>query len=106
MRVQWSLILGLILSLIVAIFAVLNVEAVRVNYLFGYTEMPLILIIIGSSLLGGIVVGIFGILRQYKLQWKVKKLEKELEEIKLGGTKGAIPPFTEEQQGKNEEDQS
>lgn len=82
MRFQWTLILALIFSLIVAVFAVLNVEPVIVNYLFGTSEIPLILIIIGSALLGGLVVGMFGILRQYKLQWKVRKLENELEEIK------------------------
>jgi putative membrane protein len=82
MRFQWSFILGLIFSLIVAVFAVVNVERVTVNYLFGYSDIPLILIIIGSALLGGLVVAMFGTLRQYKLQRKVKNLEKELEEMK------------------------
>ncbi|WP_442598470.1 LapA family protein [Neobacillus sp. D3-1R] len=81
MRFQWSMILGLIFSLIVAIFAVVNVSSVKVNYLFGYTEIPLILIIIGSALLGGLVVGMFGILRQYKLQRTIKRLEKEIAEL-------------------------
>jgi lipopolysaccharide assembly protein A len=81
-RIQWSLIVGLIFALIVAIFAVVNVGTVKVNYVFGYTEMPLILVIIGSALLGGVAVGMFGILRQYKLQWKARRLEKELEELK------------------------
>lgn len=82
MRFQWNLILGLIFALIIAIFAVVNVDSVRVNFVFGYTEIPLILIILGSALLGGLIVGMFGILRQYKQQRQIKKLEKEIEELK------------------------
>ncbi|WP_449540209.1 LapA family protein [Ferdinandcohnia sp. Marseille-Q9671] len=82
MRFQWNLILGLIFALIVAIFAVVNVDPVRVNYLFGYADSPLILIILGSALLGGLIVGMFGILRQYKQQRHIKKLEKEVEQLK------------------------
>lgn len=81
MRFQWNLILGLLFALIVAIFAVVNVDSVRVNYVFGYTEIPLILIILGSALLGGLIVGMFGILRQYRQQRQIKKLEKEIEQL-------------------------
>jgi len=82
LRFQWNLILGLLFALIVAIFAVVNVDSVRVNYVFGYTEIPLILIILGSALLGGLIVGMFGILRQYRQQRQIKKLEKEIEQLK------------------------
>ncbi|MCC3357320.1 LapA family protein [Bacillus sp. REN16] len=81
MRFQWNLILGLIFALIIAIFAVVNVDSVRVNFVFGYTEIPLILIILGSALLGGLIVGMFGILRQFKQQRQIKKLEKELQQL-------------------------
>ncbi|OLS38534.1 lipopolysaccharide assembly LapA domain-containing protein [Bacillus sp. MRMR6] len=82
MRFQWNFLLGLFFSLIVAIFAVVNVESVSVNYLIGYANIPLILIILGSALVGGLVVGLFGVLRQYRLQRMVKTLEKELEGVK------------------------
>ncbi|MDR4886241.1 lipopolysaccharide assembly protein LapA domain-containing protein [Fredinandcohnia sp. QZ13] len=82
MKFQWNLILGLIFALIVAIFAVVNVDSVKVNFVLGYTEIPLILIILGSALLGGLIVGMFGILRQYKQQRHIKRLEKEIEQIK------------------------
>jgi putative membrane protein len=87
--VQWSLILGLIFALIVAIFAVANVGPVEVNYIVGVQEIPLILVIISSALLGGLVVGMFGIFRQYKLQWKVSKMEKELAQLKPDQAKEA-----------------
>ena len=82
LRFQWNLILGLLFALIVAIFAVVNVDSVRVNYVFGFSEIPLILIILGSALLGGLIVGMFGILRQYRQQRQIKKLEKEIEQLK------------------------
>ncbi|WP_216829112.1 LapA family protein [Alkalihalobacterium elongatum] len=75
MRGQWGLILGIIAALIIAIFAVINVEAVRVNYLFGTAEWPLILIIIGSVLMGGIIVGAVGMVRVYQLQQEIKRLK-------------------------------
>ncbi|EIB6788394.1 LapA family protein, partial [Enterococcus faecalis] len=55
MKNQWRVILGLVLVLIVVIFAVLNNQAVPVN--FGFTKIsgPLILIILGSAIIGALV---------------------------------------------------
>ena len=55
MKKQWNLIVVLLLVLIIAVFSVINVEPVTVNYLFGKAEWPLILVIIGSVLLGSII---------------------------------------------------
>ncbi|EDL62614.1 LapA family protein [Bacillus sp. SG-1] len=81
MKFQWNLILGLIFALIVAIFAVINVDPVRVNYLFGEAEWPLILVIIGSVLMGGLIVGSVGLFRLFVVQRKVKALQKENERL-------------------------
>lgn len=53
MNKQWTIIFALLFTLIVAIFAVINVRAVEVDYLFGTAEWPLILVILGSVLIGG-----------------------------------------------------
>ncbi|RIW37660.1 DUF1049 domain-containing protein [Bacillus salacetis] len=82
MKFQWNLILGLIFALVVAIFAVINVDPVRVNYLFGEAEWPLILVIIGSVLMGGLIVGSVGLFRLFVIQRKVKSLQKENEQLK------------------------
>jgi lipopolysaccharide assembly protein A len=74
---QWTLILALIFALIVAVFAVINVDPVEVNYLFGTANWPLILIILSSVLMGGIIVASVGIFRMFVLQRKIKQLEKE-----------------------------
>lgn len=78
MKMQWSLILGLVFALLTAVFAVINVDPVSVNLLFSTVSMPLILLIIGCTLLGGIIVGSYGIYRQYRLQREVKALSAKL----------------------------
>ena len=52
MKIQWSLIAALLFALITAVFAVINVNPVAVNLLFGTVNVPLILLIIGCSLIG------------------------------------------------------
>ncbi|MBP1154738.1 MULTISPECIES: lipopolysaccharide assembly protein LapA domain-containing protein [unclassified Paenibacillus] len=80
MRAQWILMFALIFALITAIFAVINVEPVRVNFMFTQADIPLILVIIGSTLLGGLIALFIGMMRQFKLQRTIKQLEKRLSE--------------------------
>lgn len=77
MKFQWSLLLALIFAIIVAIFAVVNVEDVPVNYVFGTAQWPLILVILVSALLGALVSGSVAIFRSFVLQRRVKHLEKD-----------------------------
>ncbi|MFJ5716757.1 lipopolysaccharide assembly LapA domain-containing protein [Neobacillus sp. NPDC093127] len=73
MKKQWNLIVVLLLILIIAVFSVINVEPVTVNYLFGKAEWPLILVIIGSVLLGALLAGLIGMMKIYQLQRTLKK---------------------------------
>ena len=75
MKNQWRVILGLVLVLIVVIFAVLNNQAVPVN--FGFTKIsgPLILIILGSAIIGALV----GLLTSTTTIWNQRKELKELD---------------------------
>lgn len=82
MKRQWSLILAIIFALIIAIFAVINVEAVEVDYLFGKAEWPLILIILGSVFMGGFMIASTGVVRILSLNRKLKALEKENTKLK------------------------
>ncbi len=77
MRFQWSLLLALIFAVIVAIFAVVNVDDVPVNYVFGTAQWPLILVILVSALLGALVSGSVAIFRSFVLQRRVKHIEKD-----------------------------
>jgi len=92
MKFQWSLLLGIIFALIVAVFAVINVDPVSVNYVFGEGQWPLILVILISVLLGGLIIGSAGIIRIYSLQRKIKTLEKEKREVeRKNGSKKENP---------------
>ncbi|WP_100371978.1 LapA family protein [Bacillus sp. FJAT-45037] len=75
MRGQWNIILGLLVAIIIAIFAVINVDSVRVNYLFGVSEWPLILVILVSVFMGAIAAGALGMMKIYGLQAEIKKLK-------------------------------
>lgn len=77
MKFQWSLLIALIFAVIVAIFAVVNVDDVPVNYVFGSAQLPLILVILGSALLGAFISGSVAIFRSFVYQRRVKQLEKD-----------------------------
>ncbi|CAH0346387.1 lipopolysaccharide assembly protein LapA domain-containing protein [Bacillus sp. CECT 9360] len=75
MKFQWIFLLGILFAIIVSIFAVINVDSVTVNYLFGTAEWPLILVILGSVLMGGFIVFSINIVKIYTLRRKIKQLQ-------------------------------
>jgi lipopolysaccharide assembly protein A len=82
MKRQWSLILAIIFAIIIAIFAVINVEPVEVDYLFGKAEWPLVLIILGSVFMGGFIIASAGVVRILAIHRKLKVAEKENMKLK------------------------
>lgn len=76
-KLQWYVILGIVFALIVAVFAVVNVDKVDVNYVFGTAHWPLILVILGSVAMGGIIVGSVMAVRIVTLTKQMKELKKE-----------------------------
>lgn len=82
MKFQWNLLFGIVFALMVAVFAVINVEPVRVNYLFGQSEWPLVLVILSSVLMGGLIVGLVGLFKVFMIQRQVKTLRKENQSLK------------------------
>ncbi|AHV96864.1 DUF1049 domain-containing protein [Paenibacillus sp. 7124] len=98
MRMQWSIIFGLIFALLIALFAVINVDPVQVNFGFSIVSLPLILVILSCALIGGLIVGLYGIFRQYKQQRKIKSLTAELTQaqekiatLEAASTVSAVP---------------
>lgn len=90
MKTQTALILGLIFALIIALFAVINVDPVTVNYAFGSAQWPLILVILFSVLMGGLAIFMFSLFRTVALKRQNKELinqneqlKKEVHELKL-----------------------
>ncbi|WP_342428644.1 lipopolysaccharide assembly protein LapA domain-containing protein [Paenibacillus sp. FSL L8-0158] len=86
LKTQWSLIAALVIALLTAVFAVINVNSVQVNLLFSMVSIPLILLILGCTLLGGLIVGSFGIFRQYRLQREIKRLTTQLHTLQEENT--------------------
>ncbi|SEG72585.1 lipopolysaccharide assembly LapA domain-containing protein [Paenibacillus sp. UNC499MF] len=90
-RIQWLLIGALIFALITTVFAVVNMDRVRVNFVFMETNAPLILVIVISTVLGGLIVGLFGILRQVQMQKEIKELRKQLNGSSLPADTEVMP---------------
>ncbi|WP_217586820.1 LapA family protein [Lentibacillus saliphilus] len=83
MKNQYTVILAIVVFMIVAIFAVINVEAVEINYLFGTGKAPLVLIILSSVLMGGILTASAGAVRLFRLQRENKKLKAKLRQFEF-----------------------
>lgn len=75
---QGYIILAFIFALVIAVFAVINVDPVQVNYLFGSGEAPLILVILISVLLGGLATASVGAVRYFKLKRENRSLHQQL----------------------------
>ena len=59
MKKQSSVIIGFLLVLIIVVFAVLNNRNVPVNFGIASFSAPLILVIIGSAIIGALIVFVF-----------------------------------------------
>lgn len=83
MKIQWTLVVGLIFAIIIAIFATVNVDSVPVNYVFGEARWPLILVILGSVLIGFIISFCFSAFRMLGSKRQSKAVRKELEATRV-----------------------
>nr|WP_290443478.1 LapA family protein [Sporolactobacillus kofuensis] len=71
----------MVFTLIIVLFSIANVDTVRFSYLFGSLRMPLILVIIGSILIGALLIGFFTYSTIYKQRHRISKLERELHRL-------------------------
>lgn len=78
MKAQWWLLLGIIFAIIVAIFAVVNVNKVPVDYVFGEAQWPLVLVILGAALLGAFLSISFAAYKILSKGLELKQVKKEL----------------------------
>lgn len=80
MKSQWMLVIGLLFAIIIAVFAVFNVDKVPVDYVFGEAHWPLVLVILGSALLGALASGLFAVFRSVRTKREVKVLKRQITE--------------------------
>ena len=78
MKFQWTWFFALIFAILIAVFSVVNVAAVPVNYVFGTAQWPLVLVILGAALLGAIISGLIGIFRSIFIKKRMNELLKEI----------------------------
>ncbi|MDF2962173.1 MAG: hypothetical protein K0S39_3908 [Paenibacillus sp.] len=96
MKTLWMFICMLLISLITAMFAVINTSPVLVHLVIADAELPLIVIILCSTLLGGLIVGLIGMIKQFKLKRTIKQLDRQLSEAKKEQAAGPVfasPPI-------------
>ncbi len=78
MKNQWRVIVGILLILVVVLFAVANNMAVPINFGFTSIQSPLILVIIGSALLGALILLLVSTTAMFRQKKELKELRKSL----------------------------
>ncbi|EUJ31843.1 hypothetical protein MFLO_08557 [Listeria floridensis FSL S10-1187] len=81
MKNQWQVILGIILVIFIAIFAIINVDSVEVNFLFAKANWPLVLVILGSVLVGCLIIFCLNIAKVRTANKQIKQLKAEKTEL-------------------------
>ena len=107
MKIQWNLLLGLLFAVIIAVFAVVNVDSVPINYVFGTAESPLVLIILCSALLGAAISTFIAMFRAVQSNRRIKDLlrENNAKEILIATQQNEIAQFTKSVGGIKDQDE-
>lgn len=106
MNAQVYVILAIIFVIIIAVFAVINVDPVAVNYLFWTQESPLILVILFSVLMGGLITAAVGAIRLYRAHHEVKKLRTENDRLKKRMAAHGMTDELDKENGRNDKEDS
>ncbi len=79
---QFGVIMALIFSLLIAIFALANNQPIIVNYLYGKTEISAVIVILGAAILGAFVIFLLNMFKQIKAGFRLRSLQNELNEVR------------------------
>jgi len=88
---QAYFIMGLILGLAIAVFALQNTMAVAVRFLAWQVAGSLAVIVLGSAAAGALVVLLFGIPEILTARWRIRNLERRLQGIPPEGEGPSVP---------------
>lgn len=95
---QAYFIVGLVLGLAIAVFALQNTTAVEVKFLAWQLAGPLAVVVLGSAAAGALVALLFGIPEIVTARWRIRSLERRLEgEVRAGA--GPVPTTGGEDRG-------
>ncbi|MBV7390168.1 MULTISPECIES: LapA family protein [Enterococcus] len=81
MKKQWKVIVGFLLVLLIVLFAVLNSQDVPVSFGFSSFKSPLIIVIIGSALIGALVVFLTSSANLFQQRKQIKQLEQQVKDF-------------------------
>lgn len=87
MKNQWRVIVGILLILVIVLFAVANNMNVPINFGFTTIQSPLILVIIGSALLGALILLLVSTSAMFRQKKELKQLRKELSDYRTNNEK-------------------
>ncbi len=79
---QFGVILALIFSLIIAIFAIANQHPIIINYLYGRTEVSAIVVILGAAILGALVIFMINLVKNIRTRLQLRSLRSEINQLK------------------------
>lgn len=83
MKNQTYVILTIIFIIIISIFAVLNIDEVKVNYLFWSGSSPLVFVILFSVLLGGVLTMAVGSMKYLTVKRENKRLREMIRKLEM-----------------------
>lgn len=86
---MYLLILTLIFALLIAIFAIQNAIPVTIQFFWITTQVPLVLIILGSVLAGALIVFLIASYRQFRPKGKDKPIKFNEEKGETAGKNSA-----------------
>ncbi|WP_413627457.1 lipopolysaccharide assembly protein LapA domain-containing protein [Fructilactobacillus vespulae] len=81
MKKQIYVISGIVVTLIIAIFVLLNMEKVTISFGFAEIQVPLILIILSCLLLGALLLFLFSSTSTFKQNKEIKTYKKEVDSL-------------------------
>ncbi len=75
---QFGVILALLFSMIIALFAIANNQPIEVNYLYGRAEVSAVIVILGAAILGALVIFLLNLFRQFRTGFQIRSLRQEI----------------------------
>ncbi len=79
---QLGVILALLFSILIAVFAILNNEVVEINYLLGRAPVSVVIVILFSAFSGAVVVGLFSLVGRIKHGLKSREIQSNFKNMK------------------------
>ncbi|MDH6365465.1 putative membrane protein [Enterococcus sp. PF1-24] len=87
MKKQWQLVAGVILVFLIVLFAVANTNQVMINFFISKVKAPLILVILGSAIIGILITLSATTTTIWSQKKKIKELDKTITDYQENATK-------------------